>query len=185
MLKSSSSKSASREASNPVVARDKRQEATATELELESVDYFVSFAQMMGFPKSIGQIYGLLFMSFDPIPMDEVIEKLSISKGSASQGLNLLRELGAVQSKRIEGDRKEFFEANFNASRMVQRFLDEKLEPRLENAEERIERMREGIARLPKEEVARGVVEGRLRALEKWQRRGRKLLPMIRRFFQR
>lgn len=184
MLKSSSSKSASREASNPVVARDKRQEATATELELESVDYFVSFAQMMGFPKSIGQIYGLLFMSFDPIPMDEVIEKLSISKGSASQGLSLLRDLGAVKVTNVEGDRRDFYYADFDVSRIITHFLDEKLQPRLDHAEDRLEKM---LSLSIVDEVVganRELATARIKALQKWQNRGNRLLPFVRRFFR-
>lgn len=184
MLKSSSSKSASREASNPVVARDKRQEATATELELESVDYFVSFAQMMGFPKSIGQIYGLLFMSFDPIPMDEVIEKLSISKGSASQGLSLLRDLGAVKVTNVEGDRRDFYYADFDVSRIVKHFIDEALIPRIENAGSRLEWMKKMAAELPQENGSRKVAQSRLQSLGKWQNRGKRLLPLVRQFFR-
>lgn len=183
MLKPSSSKSASREASNPVVAGGGRQDSTATDLELESVDYFVSFAQMMGFPKSIGQIYGLLFMSFEPIPMDEVIEKLSISKGSVSQGLSLLRDLGAVKVTNVEGDRRDFFYADFDVSRIVKHFLDEKLSPRLSHAEDRLEWMRKLASELPEESAFREVAESRLQALQKWQNRGKRLLPLFRRFF--
>ena len=67
-----------------------------TRLEQESIDYFVSFVQIFGLPKSVGQIYGLMFVSVDPMPMSHIIERLEMSKGSASQGLATLRSLGAV-----------------------------------------------------------------------------------------
>ena len=170
---------------NPSIAAKREVSPAPTELELESVDYFVSFAQVMGFPKSIGQIYGLLFMSFEPIPMDVVVSKLGISKGSASQGLNLLRDLRAVKSLRVAGDRREFFEADFDLTRIVQHFLDEKLGPRLSNAEDRLDRMMAKAATLSDDGRSRSIAEGRLQALNKWQNRGNRFFPLIRKFFKR
>ena len=95
-----------------------------------SVEYFVSFVQVFGLPKSIGQIYGLLFVSTVALSMDEVVEHLGISKGSASQGLALLKSLGAVSSKVIAGDRREHFQADLNVSRIVTHFFENRLQPR-------------------------------------------------------
>ncbi|MEM6279416.1 MAG: hypothetical protein AAF733_08065, partial [Verrucomicrobiota bacterium] len=66
---------------------------SALQIEEEIIDYFVSFVQMLGLPKSVGQIYGTLFASPEPLVMDDIVERLGISKGSASQGLSLLRSL--------------------------------------------------------------------------------------------
>ena len=55
------------------------------------VDLFLHAAQSVGLPKSVGQIYGLLFCRDEPLPMDVIMAQLSISKGSASQGLKALR----------------------------------------------------------------------------------------------
>ena len=52
---------------------------TAGDLHAMSVDFFVSFVQVFGLPKSIGQIYGLLFVSADPLPMDDIVSQLGIS----------------------------------------------------------------------------------------------------------
>jgi len=154
-------------------------------LEQESADYFASFAQILGFPKSIGQIYGLVFMSMEPVHMDTVIDKLGISKGSASQGLNVLKGLGAVTAVRIEGDRREHFRADFDLSRIIHGFIEEKLNPRIRNGEQRIARMRELAEQLPESGEDRAEAEQRLHALEKWQRRGKRVLPIIRQFFRR
>ena len=62
------------------------------------VDLFLNAANSFGLPKSYGQIYGLLFCRDQSLAMDEVMELLQISKGSASQGLRALRQLGAVSS---------------------------------------------------------------------------------------
>jgi hypothetical protein len=52
--------------------------------------------QIFGVPKSVGQIYGLLYASPEPLSFSDIVVRLGISKGSASQGLRLLRSLGAI-----------------------------------------------------------------------------------------
>ena len=110
-----------------------------TPLENEMIEYFVSFVQMLGLPKSVGQIYGILFASTEPLVMDDIVLRLGISKGSASQGLSLLRSLGAVKSHMIPGDRREYFAADLNVSRIVHHFFEERHLHRLENGAERVE----------------------------------------------
>ena len=63
------------------------------EITLESVDFFVRMMSIMGLPRSVGEIYGLLYFSEDPLSMDQICKKLGISVGSASQGLKTLRNL--------------------------------------------------------------------------------------------
>ena len=77
------------------------------EWESAVIDLFLNAANSFGLPKSYGQIYGLLFCRDQPLAMDEVVDLLQISKGSASQGLRALRQLGAVSSTFAPGDRKE------------------------------------------------------------------------------
>ena len=68
------------------------------EWEIAVIDLFLNAANSFGLPKSYGQIYGLLFCRDQSLSMDEVMKLLEISKGSASQGLRALRQLGAVSS---------------------------------------------------------------------------------------
>ena len=65
-------------------------------LERQVVDVFVDGVRVLGLPRSIGEIYGLLFISRTPLSLDDLVARLKISKGSASQGLRMLRNLGAV-----------------------------------------------------------------------------------------
>lgn len=151
-------------------------------LEEESIEFFVSFVQVFGLPRSIGQIYGVLFVSVEPLTMDVVLNRLGISKGSVSQGLSLLKSLGAVTSHLVPHDRREHFKADLNVSRIITHFFENRVQPRLENGESRLSSMLELAKRLPadaKDEDAALVIRTRIEALEKWQRRGRGVLPMI------
>lgn len=160
-------------------------ESTRTELEAEMIQYFISFVQIFGLPKSIGQIYGLLFASPAPLSMSEIVSKLGISKGSASQGLALLRRLGAVTlSAELDG-RREQYRADLNVSRIVRHFFDHQLRPRLEHSEDRLERILE-LARADQKETRDSeealALLSRVEALQKWQRRGKSVLPLIARW---
>lgn len=154
---------------------DDQSEVEARLLE-ESVDYFVSFVQMFGLQKSVGQIYGMLFVVEEGVPMDRIISTLGISKGSASQGLALLRGLGAVTTHSVDGDRREYFKADLNVSRIVTHFFEERLSPRLSHGDEKLERMLKLAA---KDQQVDSPITGRLLALKKWQNRGRSLIPRL------
>ena len=64
---------------NPVPAR-------LSELEIEAIDMLINFLRIVGLQKSIGEIYGLLFVSAKPLAMDDIMNRLDISLGAASQG---------------------------------------------------------------------------------------------------
>ena len=70
--------------------------AKPSAFELECALFFAEIVQLFGIPKSVGQIYGLLYASPQPLGLSAITEILAISKGSASQGLQLLRSLGAI-----------------------------------------------------------------------------------------
>lgn len=148
-----------------------------SQLEEEAIDYFVSFVQILGMPRSIGQIYGLMFVSTAPLAMDDIVERLEISKGSVSQGLTTLKGLGAISSLQVEGDRRDHYRAHLDVSKIVQHFFEENLEPRLDHSEQRLAKMLE----LSNNEDE---THQRLEALKRWQDRGKEFLPLIKSFLK-
>src|SRR5476649_911077 len=87
----------------------KESSSPLSEFELESIDLFIGSVQVLGLPRSIGEIYGFLFAQFQPQPMEVIIRRLNISVGSVSQGLKFLKNIGAVKATFRPGDRREFF----------------------------------------------------------------------------
>ena len=63
-------------------------------VEQETIQLFVQLARVLGQRPSFAEIYGLLFVSPRPLPQDDFIKRLNLSKGSASQGISFLLELG-------------------------------------------------------------------------------------------
>jgi DNA-binding transcriptional regulator GbsR (MarR family) len=60
-------------------------------LEREVIELFIRMADVLNLPRSVGEIYGLLFIASEPLCLDDCRLRLNISKGSTSQGLKILR----------------------------------------------------------------------------------------------
>jgi DNA-binding transcriptional regulator GbsR (MarR family) len=151
-----------------------------TALEVEVIDLFISLVRILGMPKSVGELYGLLFVSPEALPMDALMERLNMSKGAASQGLKLLRSFGAVKTTYVAGDRRDHFLAEFDLSRFATGFIKGELQPHLDSGLLRMQRMEHLIAQSP--ELVREVAENRLARLRHWHEKGQAMLPWILKF---
>src|SRR5688572_25236686 len=77
--------------------------------EQELVTFFMESAMVLGAPKSLAAIYGICFASPQPLSFSDVRDRLSISAGSVSQGLRVLRAIGALKVVTKPQDHREFF----------------------------------------------------------------------------
>ena len=94
--------------------------------------------QLLGLPRSTGQIYGLLYMSVRPLSLDDICEFLSISKGSASTGTRHLASWAAIRQVWVQGDRKDHFEAVGDLAEIARASYAEFVKPRLASSEKRL-----------------------------------------------
>lgn len=155
-----------------------------TSFQRECVNVFVHAAQVLSLPRSIGEIYGLLYGSNEPLTMDDVIERLEMSKGSASQGLRWLRSVNAVRSTYVAGDRRDHFVAETELRRLALGFLRESVEPRLNRGVDYLARLQETLTDVPPGE-SRRFAEERLGKLRRWHRVMTQILPLFLRFVGR
>ena len=79
--------------------------------EVEVVQLFAQFSYALGQRRSVGEIYGLLFVSHLPLSFQDLKERLQLSSGSTSQGVKYLRELGAVREVELPAERRTRYEA--------------------------------------------------------------------------
>src|SRR5947208_6010809 len=143
-----------------------------TPLETEIIDFFFQLSRLLGQPRSLAEIYGLLFISARPLAMDDLIERLGLSKGSASQGLKFLRNIGAIKTVYVPGDRRAHYEAVAELRNLVTRFLRDQIVPHLESGQARLERIAGLVRQLPAGERAR--INGRVTMLQSWGKRGKR-----------
>ena len=149
-------------------------------LEVEAIDLLISLVRLLGMPKSVGELYGLLFVSPEALPMDTLMERLNMSKGAASQGLKLLRSFGAVKTTYVAGDRRDHYLAEFDLSRFASAFIKGEVQPHLDSGLLRLERMQHLIEQLRGDR--REVAENRLARLRHWHEKGQSMVPWILKF---
>lgn len=160
-------------------SRSSRHLSTA---EREVIEFFVHLGRYLSLPRSVGEIYGLLFATGEPLTLDGLVRRLAISKGSASQGLRLLRGVGAVRVGYRPGDRKDYFEAEVEFPTLIRSFLRDQLSVRLSHADERLRRLRKAV-----DDPANGVPDGltnRVDRLISWQKKARRILPLVATFLK-
>ena len=79
-----------------------------------------------GFPKAMGAIFGAIYLSPEPITLDELVEQVGISKGAASTNVRNLERLGMIHKKYKVGDRKDYYIAETDFWRIVKGILKER-----------------------------------------------------------
>ncbi len=154
-----------------------------SELEIDAIELFINFLKLIGLPKSVGEIYGLLFVSPRPLAMDELMERLQISLGAASQGLRLLRSFGAVKVVYQPGDRRDHYIADLDLSNFATVFIKEELRPRVERAVDRLQRMEQLVNEM--NPADRKAAQYKIERLRHWLEKGQKMLPWILKFLVR
>lgn len=149
-------------------------------LERQVVGIFVDGVRVLGLPKSIGEIYGLLFISPAPLSLDDLVRRLNISKGSASQGLRMLKNLGAVKEADGNGgvERRTYYQPAVELKPLVGGFIREQIRPHLDSGKSKIQKLSE-TARAVENPSERAFLSDRVERLEQWMRSGSKVLPIL------
>ncbi len=109
--------------------------------DIEFAKFAGELAESLSFNKSVGQIFGVLYLSDKPLSLEEIASRLSMSKGNASINLRYLESWGAVRPVMFSGTRKDHYEANTNLKQILLRRAEEGISRRLDMAEGWIERI--------------------------------------------
>lgn len=156
------------------------------------MELFSSLASALAVPRSIGQIYGILYASPRPLGFSDIVARLDISKGSVSQGLTLLKALGAINQvepkERAEdaadpstgsGPRqvRVIYEPELSLRRLVSGILSERIAPLAEDGADRLSRLRD-LARQGNG-AGREFYVSRATQLNGWRKRLKIVLPVI------
>lgn len=72
-----------------------------------------------GLNRFIAQLYAVLYLSSKPLSLDEMAEKLKVSKGNVSINIRELENWGAVRNIWVKGSRKDYYEANLDIKGVV------------------------------------------------------------------
>jgi DNA-binding transcriptional ArsR family regulator len=150
--------------------------------ETDIVDFFVHAAELLGVPRSVAAIYGIVFASPVPLSFADIEARLDLSKGSVSQGLRTLREVGAIAEISKPTDATELFTPDLELRRLVGRYLASRLDPQLKSGRDRLGTLEVQLTSFPTAE--RKLLQPRLKKLQDWHARTRALLPVIKTFLK-
>ena len=151
-----------------------------SQIERQVVTLFADGVKVAGLPRSLGEIYGLLFLTRDPLSLDDLVGRLQISIGSASQGLKFLRTLGAIQEVDGPDARRTYYQADIKLKKLVGGFIREQLRPHLDSGKERL-RALEAEVNLEEDPAQRSFYDERVKKLERWLKQAKLVLPLIQR----
>ncbi len=138
--------------------------------------------QLVGLPRSVGQIYGLLYLSVEPQSLDDVARILGISKGSASTGTRQLMTWGAIRQVWVHGERRDYFEAVLNFGDLIRRGYADFLKPKLLSSGRKLKTLSDCLEEDKRvgvvSEEAYKVYAERLKSLARIQRKIETVLPL-------
>ena len=145
------------------------------------ISFFQDGVKMLGLPKSVGEIFGVLYSSRCPLTMFDIVKRLDISKGSASQGLKMLRTLGAVREVDYLDDRKTYFIADIELKKIVGGFIREEIRPHLQSGQNKLNTLSDELERIDDPEL-KEFYEERIERLGRWAKKANMVLPLLQRF---
>ena len=142
----------------------------------QTIELFVRAADALSLPRSAGQVYGLLFSTPRPLNLDEMTALLNASRGGTWEGLDWLRQMGAVEKVFLPGVRKDHYRPEINLRKLANGILRMRIEPHLENGHDHLEALERSIDDADPEA---GFQRERLGKVETWHRLLNDILPMI------
>ncbi len=106
--------------------------ALTTGQEREIIAFWVQVSGLLGYPRSIGEVFGLIFLSEAPLSADDVVERLGISRSGAGQSLKALQDIGAIKPVHQLAHRKEHYQMQTDLGVLVKQLLNARVLPKLE-----------------------------------------------------
>jgi DNA-binding transcriptional regulator GbsR (MarR family) len=163
-------------AKKPSVARRRRLDnRSLASHEIELAEFFVEMAGILGVPRSVAQIYALLYAADTALDFDQIQAKLGMSKGSVSQGLKFLRDHEMILSVKAKGVRRERWEPTPSLAASLVNLVRRQVLPALQQSTPALQRVLDGAQTAG---ASPDVLE-RLSRLKRWNARALELFPLM------
>lgn len=92
----------------------------------ELVEGLSGISAFWGFPKGMGAIFAMLYLSPNPLSLDELVAQTGLTKGSISTSTRALSRMGLIRPVTRLGDRKDYYEAETDFYRAIRAILKER-----------------------------------------------------------
>jgi len=97
-----------------------------TQVKQDFITGLSDISSFWGFPKGMGAIFAVLYLSPQPLSLDELVAQTGLTKGAISTDVRALARLGLVHPSSRLGDRKDYYAAETDFYRAVRTILKER-----------------------------------------------------------
>jgi len=113
-------------------------------------------SRFWGFPKGMGAIFAVLYLSPTPLSLDEIVHETGLTKGAISTEVRTLARMGLVHRSSKLADRKDYYEAESDFYTSIRSILKERQNSEFDSA---IRSVRETLEKLESGSVTGDVAE--------------------------
>jgi len=121
------------------------------------LDGLGKLAEYFGYSKIMGQLYGALLLSPNPLSLDDLAAFLRKSKANVSTNLRVLENMGTVREVWVRGSRRKFYEAETDFWRILINVLSSRemrdLERAVQVLEQSVEQLRRTMPQMSEEDL--------------------------------
>ncbi len=90
------------------------------------VEGLSQISHFWGFPKGMGAIFAVLYLSPSPLSLDDLVRETGLTKGAISTEVRTLARMGLVHRSARLGDRKDYYEAETDFYAAIRSILKER-----------------------------------------------------------
>jgi DNA-binding transcriptional regulator GbsR (MarR family) len=139
-----------------------------TQLKQDFTEGLSQISKFWGFPKGMGAIFAVLYLSPSPLSLDEMVEQTGLTKGAISTNVRALARMGLVRPSTKLGDRKDYYEAETDFYKSIRAILKERQNSEFDSA---VRSVRDTLEKLEadigsEDEAERQFLLDRVRALQ-------------------
>jgi DNA-binding transcriptional regulator GbsR (MarR family) len=97
-----------------------------TSIKKDFTEGLSQISRFWGFPKGMGAIFAVLYLSPTPLSLDEIVNETGLTKGAISTEIRALARMGLVHRSSKLGDRKDYYEAESDFYAAIRSILKER-----------------------------------------------------------
>lgn len=105
-----------------------------SQLKQDFTEGLSQISRFWGFPKGMGAIFAVLYLSPTPLSLDEIVTQTNLTKGAISTEVRNLARMGLVHRSSKLGDRKDYYEAESDFYKSIRSLLKERQNNEFERA---------------------------------------------------
>ena len=98
---------------------------TLTTIKNDFIEGLSQISRFWGFPKGMGAIFAVLYLSPTPLPLDKIVAETGLTKGAISTEIRALARMGLVHRSSKLGDRKDYYAAETDFYAAIRSILKE------------------------------------------------------------